>query len=130
MLAEIVRAGINAVPSGQSEAAYAIGMRKSQVMKIVLLPQAFKIMLPSIISQTVVALKDTSLGYAILASGLTTAGKQVNVEFRNILQTGFVLALLYIICNIGLSYLATWAQKRFAGEKKIEVTPAGVSLTR
>ena len=70
------------------------------------------------------------LGYAILASGLTTAGKQVNVEFRNILQTGFVLAVLYIICNIGLSYLATWAQKRFAGEKKIEVTPAGVSLTR
>lgn len=128
VLAEIVRAGIHAVPNGQSEAAYAIGMRKSQVMKIVLIPQAFKIMLPSIVSQTVVALKDTSLGYAILASGLTTAGKLVYGEFRNILQTGFVLALLYITCNVALSYTATWAQKRFAGEKKIEVTPAGVAL--
>ena len=130
VLAEIVRAGINAVPIGQSEAAYAIGMHKSQVMTIILIPQAFKIMLPSIISQTVVALKDTSLGYAILASGLTTAGKQVNVEFRNILQTGFVLAVLYIICNIGLSYLATWAQKRFAGEKKIEVSAVGLITDR
>lgn len=130
VLAEIVRAGIHAVPNGQSEAAYAIGMRKSQVMKIVLLPQGFKIMLPSIISQTVVALKDTSLGYAILASGLTTAGKLVYGEFRNILQTGFVLALLYIACNIALSYAATWAQKRFAGEKKIEVSAAGLITDR
>ncbi|MBK5218010.1 MAG: amino acid ABC transporter permease, partial [Propionibacteriales bacterium] len=67
VLSEIFRAGINAVPQGQSEAAYAVGMRKSQVMQIILLPQAFKIMLPAIISQTVVALKDTSLGYAVLA---------------------------------------------------------------
>ena len=125
VLAEIVRAGINAVPSGQSEAAYAIGMRKSQVMKIVLIPQGFKIMLPSIISQTVVALKDTSLGYAILASGLTTAGKLVIGEFRNTLQTAFVIAILYIIANVALSYLATWAQKRFAGENKIEVSAVG-----
>ena len=62
VLAEVLRAGVNAVPKGQREAAYAIGMRKSQVMNIVLLPQAVKIMLPAIISQCIVALKDTALG--------------------------------------------------------------------
>ena len=125
VLAEIVRAGINAVPKGQSEAAYAIGMGKSQVMRIILLPQAIKIMLPAIISQTVVALKDTSLGYAVLAPVLTYSGKLVFNEFRNTLQTAFVIAILYIIANVALSYLATWAQKRFAGENKIEVSAVG-----
>ena len=62
MLAEVLRAGVHAVPKGQREAAYAIGMRKTQVMNIVLLPQAVKIMLPAIISQCIVALKDTALG--------------------------------------------------------------------
>ena len=125
VLAEIFRAGINAVPKGQSEAAYALGMRKSGVMRVILLPQAIKIMLPAIISQAIVALKDTSLGYAVLAPGLTYAGKLIFGEFRNILQTGVVLALLYIICNLGLTWLATWAQRRFAGEKSIEVSGVG-----
>ena len=74
VLAEVFRAGVNAVPAGQAEAAYAIGMRKTQVMTIVLLPQAVKIMLPALISQLVVALKDTSLGAYILAPGLTYVG--------------------------------------------------------
>ncbi len=65
VLAEVFRAGVNAVPNGQSEAAYAVGMRKNQVMRIILLPQAIKIMLPAIISQCIVALKDTSLGFYI-----------------------------------------------------------------
>ena len=130
VLAEIFRAGINAVPKGQSEAAYAIGMGKSQVMRIVLLPQAVKIMLPAIISQTIVALKDTSLGYAVLAPGLTVAGKLVYGEFRNTLQTVFVLALIYIFFNLLLSWFGTWAQKRFGGEKKIELTAVGVLTDR
>jgi len=121
VFAEIFRAGINAVPKGQSEAAYALGMRKSMVMRIVLIPQAVKIMLPSIISQAIVALKDTSLGYAILAPGLTFAAKEIFGTFRNTIQTAFVIAVIYILINLVLSWLATWAQKRFVGEKKIEV---------
>ena len=121
VFAEIFRAGINAVPKGQSEAAYAIGMRKSLVMRVVLVPQAVKIMLPALISQAVVALKDTSLGYAITAPGLTIAGKQVFGTFRNTLQTAFVVALIYITLNLLLTWLATWAQKRYAGEKTFEV---------
>jgi glutamate transport system permease protein len=118
VLAEVFRAGILAVPRGQSEAAYAIGMRKSQVMTQVLLPQAVKIMLPAIISQCVVALKDTSLGYAILAPGLTAIGKQIYGEFQNQVQTVIVVAALYVGTNLVLTAIATWVQRRFVGEKK------------
>jgi glutamate transport system permease protein len=128
VLAEIFRAGIKALPKGQSEAAYALGLRKSAVMRLILLPQAVKIMLPAIISQSIVALKDTSLGYAVLAPGLTYAGKQVFTEFRNIIPTVLVMALAYIACNLLLTWLATWAQRRFAGEKKIEVSVVGADV--
>ena len=127
VIAEITRAGIHAIPKGQSEAAYALGLRKSAVMKLVLLPQAVKIMLPAIISQSIVALKDTSLGYAVLAPGLTFIGKQVFGEFRNIIPTALVMAATYIVLNLLLTWLATWAQKRYAGEKKIEVTVTGAT---
>ncbi len=117
VLAEVLRAGVLAVPTGQAEAAYAIGMRKSQVMNIVLLPQAVKIMLPAIISQCVVALKDTALGIFILAPGLTKVYKQIYLEFDNRVPTILVVASLYILVNLVLTWLATLAQKRFVGEK-------------
>ena len=119
VLAEVFRAGINAVPKGQAEAAYAIGMRKTQVMNLVLLPQAVRIMLPAIISQMVVALKDTSLGAYIIAPGLTKVGEQIDDEFRvTTLQTALVLAMLYILTNLVLTWLATLAQRKLVGEKK------------
>ena len=125
VLAEIFRAGINAVPPGQAEAAYAIGMRKTQVIRVILLPQAVKIMLPALISQMVVALKDTSLGFYIGAPGLTFVGKQIYTEFGNQLQTAVVVATIYILTNLVLTWIATWVQKRLVGEKK----PLEVSMT-
>lgn len=123
VLAEVFRAGVLAVPKGQAEAAYAIGMRKTQVMNLVLLPQAVKIMLPAIISQCVVALKDTSLGMYIVAPGLTYVGKLMWTEFSGThLQTAIVLAFLYVSVNLILTYVATVIQKRFVGEhKQLEV---------
>jgi glutamate transport system permease protein len=118
VLAEVFRAGIQAVPAGQSEAAYAIGMRKTQVMTTILLPQGVKIMLPAIISQCVVALKDTSLGYYIAAPGLTAVGKQIYGEFQNQFQTAVVLAALYIACNLVLTWVATRVQHKLVGEKE------------
>jgi glutamate transport system permease protein len=130
VLAEVFRAGIQAVPHGQGEAAYAIGMRKTQVMTIVLLPQGVKIMLPAIISQCVVALKDTSLGYYITAPGLTFVGKQIYTEFGNQLQTVLVVASLYIASNLVLTWVATWVQHRLVGEKKpLEVSVVGAPST-
>ena len=100
VLAEVFRAGILAVPKGQSEAAYAIGMRKNQVMRIVQLPQAVKIMLPAIISQCIVALKDTSLGFYILAPVLTAKGREIWNFFDNKFATAIVLAAVYIVLNL------------------------------
>lgn len=126
VLAEVFRAGINAVPAGQAEAAYALGMRKSQVMSLVLLPQAVKIMLPSIISQCVVALKDTSLGFYIAAPGLTAVGKAIYTEFQNQVQTALVLAAMYVAVNLVLTAIATWVQRRYVGERAtLDTTSVG-----
>jgi glutamate transport system permease protein len=126
VLAEVFRAGLLAVPRGQAEAAYAVGMRKTQVMNVILLPQAVKIMLPAIISQMVVALKDTSLGYAVAAPGLTAIGDQIYGQFQNQVPTAMVLAVIYISVNLVLTAIATWVQKKFVGEKKpLEVSMVG-----
>ena len=128
VLAEVFRAGILAVPHGQSEAAYAVGMRKSQVVWIVLLPQAVKIMIPAIISQMVVTLKDTSLGYVIAAPGLTAVARPIYQEFHNHVPTFIVIALIYILINLLLTLLATWIQRRFVGERKqLEVSAVGTA---
>jgi glutamate transport system permease protein len=120
VLAEVFRAGVNAVPKGQAEAAYAIGMRKGQVMRIIQLPQAIKIMLPAIVSQCVVALKDTSLGFYILAPGLTVSGRLIWNDFQNKLAVAIVLAAVYITFNLLLEWLASWLERRMnAGQVTI-----------
>ncbi|MDN5743529.1 MAG: amino acid ABC transporter permease [Nocardioidaceae bacterium] len=131
VLAEVFRAGVNALPKGQAEAAYALGMRKTQVMLTILLPQAVKIMLPALISQCVVALKDTSLGYAVAAPGLTEVGKQIYGDYdfqQNQIPTVIVLAALYIALNLILTAIATWVQKRFVGEKAIDIQRAATGV--
>ena len=92
-------------------------------MTSVLLPQGVKIMLPSIISQMVVALKDTSLGYYILAPGLTAVGKPIYLEFGNQVPTAIVITGLYVAVNLVLTWIATVVQKRLVGEKKMLDVP-------
>lgn len=126
VLAEVFRAGINAVPTGQVEAAYALGMRKTQVITQIQLPQAVKMMLPAIISQMAVALKDTSLGYYIVAPGLTAVGKPIYLEFQNQVPTAIVIASLYIGVNLLLTWIATLVQHRLVGEKNpLELSRVG-----
>ncbi|MGN0063659.1 MAG: amino acid ABC transporter permease [Nocardioides sp.] len=119
VLAEVFRAGVLAVPKGQAEAAYAIGMRKTQVMTLVLLPQAVKIMIPALISQCVVALKDTSLGYVVAGVGLTRVAKLIYQGFANHVPTILVVSALYILVNLLLTWLAVKVQRKLVGEKKI-----------
>jgi glutamate transport system permease protein len=128
VLAEVFRAGVNAVPKGQVEAAYALGMRKTQVMMNVQLPQAVKMMLPALISQCVVALKDTSLGQYIIAPGLTFVGEAIYTEFRNQVPTAIVITGLYVAANLVLTAIATWVQKKLVPERKpLEVTMVGLT---
>jgi glutamate transport system permease protein len=114
VLAEVFRAGVQAVPRGQGEAAYAIGMRKSQVMSIVLLPQAVRFMLPAIISQCVVALKDTSLGFVAAYVELYAEGRQIALFLHNQLMVWSLIAIIYIVMNNIVSEIATLLEKRLA----------------
>ena len=113
VLAEAFRAGIRSVPIGQSEAAYAIGMRKGQVLREILLPQAARAMLPVIVSQLVVLVKDTALGYIIAYSELLQLGvNNLSANFGNVVQAAIVAAVIYIVVNSGLTAVAGWLERR------------------
>ncbi|GAA2187611.1 amino acid ABC transporter permease [Micromonospora lupini] len=115
VLAEIFRAGINAVPYGQTEGAYAIGMRKNQVLRLILLPQAVRSMLPAIVSQLVVLLKDTALGFIITYPELLFVGKQIGGRLPfglPYVPAYLIVAAIYITICGALSALAWWLQKR------------------
>ncbi|MEO5874471.1 MAG: amino acid ABC transporter permease [Streptosporangiaceae bacterium] len=113
VLAEIFRAGINSIPSGQSEAAYALGLRKGGVMRLILVPQATTAMMPAIVSQLVVLLKDTALGWIIAYEDLLNAGfNQIKANYGNLLPAAVVIALIYIAINLALGSLATWLEQR------------------
>lgn len=113
VLAEAFRAGIVSVPRGQSEAAYALGMRKTQVMREILIPQAARAMLPVIVSQMVVLLKDTALGYIISYSELLQMGvNNVAANFGNVVQAAIVVAVIFILVNSSLTALAGWLERR------------------
>jgi glutamate transport system permease protein len=113
VLAEAFRAGIKSVARGQSEAGYAIGMRKSQVMREILVPQAARAMLPVIVSQLVVLVKDTALGYIIGYSELLQDGvNTLAANFGNIVAAAIVAAIIYIIVNASLTAFAGWLERR------------------
>jgi glutamate transport system permease protein len=112
VIAEIVRAGINALPKGQTEAAYAIGLTRGQTLRLVLLPQAFRIMLPALISQLVVVLKDTSLGAFIGYQELLRTGGFLVQNLANPIQTYLLIAVLFIAINYLLSKFAEYVERR------------------
>jgi glutamate transport system permease protein len=112
VLAEAFRAGIRSVPRGQSEAGYAIGMRKSQVMREILVPQAARAMLPVIVSQLVVLVKDTALGYIIGYSELLQGVNNLAANFGNIVAAAIVAVIIYITINASLTAFAGWLERR------------------
>ncbi|WP_031146386.1 amino acid ABC transporter permease [Streptomyces erythrochromogenes] len=119
VIAEIVRAGVLSLPKGQAEAAKAIGLRKGQTMTHVLLPQAVTAMLPALVSQLVVILKDTALGGALLGfAELLSMNRQIAANYSNTIATMFVIALIYIVVNFALTTLASWLEKRLRASKK------------
>jgi len=124
VLAEAFRAGIRAIPSGQSEAAYAIGLRKGQLMRHILVPQAARAMLPVIISQLVVLLKDTALGYIIAYPELLELGvNQVSANFGNVVAAAIVAAAIYIAINSALTAFAGWLERHTRRAGRVVVAP-------
>lgn len=118
VIAEIVRAGVNALPRGQSEAASALGLRWGQTMRSILLPQAVTSMLPVLISQLVVVLKDTAIGYQITFVEMVRQGTVVGSSYGNYVPALIVIALLMISVNFALSALATRLERRLRRSRR------------
>jgi glutamate transport system permease protein len=127
VIAEIVRAGVRALPRGQSEAAEALGMRWGQIMRSILLPQAITSMLPVLVSQMVVVLKDTAIGYQITFLEMVRQGTQVGAAYGNYIPALIVIALLMICVNFTLGTFATWLEGRMRrsrrGPEPLHVAP-------
>ncbi|MEU1083999.1 amino acid ABC transporter permease [Streptomyces sp. NPDC005908] len=120
VLAEIVRAGILSLPKGQSESAMAIGLRKNQIMRLILLPQAVTAMLPAIVSQLVVIVKDTALGGAVLTfSELLASANTMSAYYgANTIASFTVVAVIFIALNFALTSFASWLEARLRRSKK------------
>ncbi|MGY1772163.1 amino acid ABC transporter permease [Blastococcus sp. SYSU D00813] len=113
VFAEVIRAGVASLPRGQREAALATGLTNGQTMRLVLLPQAFRVMLPAIISQLVVVLKDTSLvTFVANFDELLSQGESIQRNLDNPIQTFFVVAVIYVAINYTLGKLAEFVQRR------------------
>jgi glutamate/aspartate transport system permease protein len=111
---EIMRAGIQSVPSGQVSAGYAVGMTYAQCMKLIVLPQAFRNMLPVLLTQTIILFQDTSLVYAVgaydLLKGFEVAGK----NFNRPVEMYLLAATTYFVICFTLSMIVRQLQKKIA----------------
>jgi len=111
---EIIRAGINSVPQGQNHAAYALGMNYQQKMSLIILPQAFRNMIPVLMTQTIILLQDTSLVYAIgaydLLKGFEVAGK----NYGRPIETYLLAAFVYFVICFSLSSIVKKIQQKIA----------------
>ncbi|WP_106813616.1 amino acid ABC transporter permease [Microbacterium timonense] len=128
VLAEVFRAGVESLPRGQSEAGYAIGLRKAGVMQLILLPQAVRAMLPVIISQLVVTLKDTALGFIITFHELLYVIKLIGSQAlynSPLIPAAIVGGSIYVAMCLALSYVAYLVEKRTRRSPKVIAFDAG-----
>ncbi len=112
VIAELIRSGVGALPTGQREAGLAIGLTQFQTLRTILLPQAITLMLPSIVSQLVVVLKDSALGFLILYPELIRSGQTLASSNGNIVPTFIVVAAIFIVINYLLTLLARYLERR------------------
>lgn len=106
VIAELVRSGVSSLPRGQREAALSLGLTESKALRIVELPQALIAMMPSMVSQLVVILKDTALGYMINYPELLRQARQAGTTYSNLLPALMVAAVVFIVINATLTWLA------------------------
>ncbi|HTF41994.1 MAG TPA: amino acid ABC transporter permease, partial [Propionibacteriaceae bacterium] len=112
VIAELIRSGVGSLPMGQREAGLAIGLTPFATLRLVLLPQAITLMLPSIVSQLVVVLKDSALGFLILYPELVRSGQTLASLQGNLIPTFIVIAAIFIIINYLLTRLAHYLERR------------------
>ncbi len=119
VIAELVRSGVHALPKGQTEAGLAVGLTRGQTLREVLLPQAIRAMLPALVSQLIVVLKDTALGYIIVFPELLQSAQRISANYGNVIVSYFVIAVIFILINWALAVVAgraeRWVGNRQAG---------------
>lgn len=124
VIAELIRAGVHSLPRGQNEAGLAIGLTRGQTLSTILLPQAITAMLPSLVSQLVVVLKDSALGYMISYAELLRAGQTLASVKGNLIVTFIVVAALFVIVNSLLAAAANRLEKRLAKRTSSKLSAA------
>ncbi len=110
---EIIRGGIESVPKGQMEAARSIGMTRMQAMRYVILPQGFRLMLPSMTNEFIILIKDTSLVSVISVTELTYWGRQINAIYFEPFLVFFFIALVYFIMTFTTSKLLRIVERKY-----------------
>ena len=112
VLAEVFRAGVNAVPKGQTEAALSIGLTKGKIMFKIILPQALRIVIPSLISQLVVVVKDTTVAYVVSYPDLLQNARVLITKYDALVSVYFVIAIIYILVNYAINELSISVSRR------------------
>ena len=111
-LAEVFRAGVNAVPNGQVEAAYSLGMRRGKTLQKIILPQAIKFVIPTIISLLVVVVKDTTVAYIVSYPDLLQNGRVLITNYDALVSTYFVIAIIYILLSYAINKASVAVARR------------------
>lgn len=128
VVAELIRSGVHGLPKGQREAGIAIGLTRGQSLRLIEIPQALTAMLPALISQFIVILKDSALGYIINFNELLFNSKLVGTGNSNMLQALVICALIFILLNFALSKLAEIVSRRLSSrvprDKKAAPAPS------
>lgn len=121
-IAEVFRAGILALPKGQSEAAEALGMTRVQVMRYVVFPQAIRLVMPALLAQVAILIKDTTLGYVVSYPELQFSAKVLVSNTGDLIQTYLLVTAVFILVNLAITRVAdTWGkrqQRRYLGARK------------
>ena len=111
---EIMRAGIQSIPRGQVYSAYALGLTYGQSMRLVILPQAFRNMLPVLLTQTIILFQDTSLVYVISATDFVGAASKIAQRDSRLVEMYLFVAIVYFVLCYTLSYMVKRLQKKIA----------------
>ena len=112
VLAEVFRAGVNAVPKGQTEAGLSIGLSSWKVKKKIVLPQAIRFVIPSLISQLVVVVKDTALAYVVTYPDLMQNAQVLRTNYDALIPTYLVVAVIYILINYAINKASVYVSHR------------------
>lgn len=128
VLAELIRSSLRNLPSGQAEAGAAIGLTDRQNMFLIQLPQALRLALPALVSQLVIVMKDSALGYQITYAELLRNGERVGTSYANIVPSLIVVALVFITINYALSRLATWLERRLSRSRSAGETAEDIGI--